>query len=97
MYPLLGQQEAPRLDNVVAKPSSNPAAFQRVQKGSSISISSKSVPIRFWNGPFLESFVLFPVNQKSASRDLVTGAKAFIDQLREVEKESSNQFKRLEW
>ena len=97
MYPLLGQQETPRLDNVEAKPSSNPAAFQRAQKGSSISISSKSVPIRFWNGPFLESFVLFPVNQKSASRDLVDGAEAFIGQLRELEKESSNQFKRLEW
>jgi CRISPR-associated protein Cmr6 len=97
MYPLLGQQETPRLDNVEAKPSSNPAAFQRAQKGSSISISSKSVPIRFWNGPFLESLVLFPVNQKRGSRVLVEGAEALIDQLRALEKESSNQFKRLEW
>ncbi len=97
MYPLLGQQETPRLDNVEAKPSSNPAAFQRAQKGSSISVSSKSVPIRFWNGPFLESLVLFPVNQKRGSRVLVEGAEALIDQLRALEKESSNQFKRLEW
>jgi CRISPR-associated protein Cmr6 len=97
MYPLLGHQETPRLNNADAKPSSNPAAFQRAQKGTSITNSSKSVPIRFWNGPFLESFVLFPVNQKSGSQDLVEGAAAFIAKLRALEDSNCNQFKRLVW
>ena len=97
MYPLLGHQEAPRLNNAEAKPSSNPAAFQRAQKGTSITNSSKSVPIRFWNGPFLESFVLFPVNQKSGSHDLVEGAEAFIAKLQTLEDGTPNQFNRLVW
>jgi CRISPR-associated protein Cmr6 len=95
MYPLLGQQETPRLDNVEAKPSSNPAAFQRAQKGAFV--ASKSVPIRFWNGPFLETFVLFPVNQNRGGHILVEGAQALINELRTLDDGSPNQFHRLEW
>ena len=95
MYPLLGQQETPRLDNVEAKPSSNPAAFQRAQKGAFV--ASKSVPIRFWNGPFLETFVLFPVNQNRSGHILVEGAQALINELRTLDDGSPNQFHRLEW
>ena len=95
MYPLLGQQETPRLDNVEAKPSSNPAAFQRAQKGAFV--ASKSVPIRFWNGPFLETFVLFPVNQNRSGHVLVEGAQALINELRSFENGSTKQFHRLVW
>jgi CRISPR-associated protein Cmr6 len=95
MYPLLGQQETPRVKNMEAKPTSNPAAFQRAQKGALS--ASKSVPIRFWNGPFLETFVLFPVNQNRGGHILVEGAQALINELRTLEDGSPNQFHRLEW
>ena len=95
MYPLLGQQETPRVKNMEAKPTSNPAAFQRAQKGALS--ASKSVPIRFWNGPFLETFVLFPVNQNRGGHILVEGAQALINELRTLDDGSPNQFHRLEW
>jgi CRISPR-associated protein Cmr6 len=95
MYPLLGHQETPRLKNIEAKPTSNPAAFQRAQRGALV--ASKSVPIRFWNGPFLETFVFFPVNQNRGSHILVEGAQALINELRSLEDGSPNQFHRLEW
>jgi len=95
MYPLLGQQETPRVKNMEAKPTSNPAAFQRAQKGALL--ASKSVPIRFWNGPFLETFVLFPVNQNRGGHILVEGAQALINELRTLDDGSPNQFHRLEW
>jgi CRISPR-associated protein Cmr6 len=96
MYPLQTFPETPGRANPRVKPSSNAAAFQRAPRGASTKRAFSQGNIQFWNGPFMESIVLFPFDQDRGSSVYVQGAQAFLEELGRREGRPG-EFKRLNW
>jgi CRISPR-associated protein Cmr6 len=95
MFPLQSCPETPGRAASGVKPASNPAAIQRAPRGASMRQASSQGNVKFWNGPFMESIVLFPFDQFRGSSVYVPGAQALLEELERLEQEGH--FQRLHW
>lgn len=96
MYPLMGREETKRGVEERARPASRSSVFQRASRSAPLS-TNQPKPAQFWNGPFLESFVLFPVNQRSAKLEKIVDSDALISELDRLATDSEENFSRLFW
>ena len=96
MYPLQAFPETACRAELREKPSSNAAAFQRAPRGAASKQAASQGNLRFWNGPFMESIVLFPFDQDRGGSVYVQGAEAFLEELGRRE-ERPGEFKQLIW
>lgn len=96
MLPLQDRTENRSASPDVIRPASNPSVFQRASRGSAPTPTGQQPVFNFWNGPFLETLVLFPFNQHSSKPDMVPGAEALIRQL-DNEQGPAADFQRLSW
>lgn len=95
LSPLQERQETKRAEDSRAQQTSSSAAFQRPSRGGvSTSRLSQQSSHSFWNGPFLECFVLFPIDQRSEHRNFVKGAEGLIQ---ELNRGAGADFERLYW
>jgi CRISPR-associated protein Cmr6 len=96
MYPLQDRDENRSSYPADVRPVSNPSVFQRGSRGSIPRPTGQQTEVSFWNGPFLETFVLFPYNQNSIKGDMVPGAGALVKQL-DSDQGPASDFQRLRW
>lgn len=96
MYPLQSFPEIETRAERGVKPSINAAATQRASRGASTKQAASQGNIQFWNGPFMESLVLFPFDQDRGSSVYVQGAQAFLEELGRRQGRPG-EFQRLEW
>lgn len=94
MFPLQFRTETQEKFDRYESRGSSAAAFQRASRGRNAMPISAHGDLKFWNGPYLETLVLFPLDQGGS---FVKGAKEFIDELNSSATKSDSNFQRLDW